>query len=171
MSDIYPHLLAPLELGGATLEDGATGHALITDAVHQAHGKILMQILHGGRYSRIPEPVAPSPIGLRFNPTTPRALSPNEILKTIEDFATCAQRARDAGYDGVEIMGSEGYLITQFISLRTNQREDEWGGNLENRLRLPIEVIRRTPQACGNDFHHPLSPVHAGPGGRRLVMG
>ena len=149
---ISPNESGRLGLGGATLEDGATGHTLITDAVHQAHGKILMQILHGGRYSRIPEPVAPSPIGSRINPTTPRALSPNEILKTIEDFATCAQRARDAGYDGVEIMGSEGYLITQFISLRTNQREDEWGGSLENRLRLPIEVIRRTRQACGDDF-------------------
>ncbi len=149
---ISPNESGRLGLGGATLEDGATGHTLITDAVHQAHGKILMQILHGGRYSRIPEPVAPSPIGSRINPTTPRALSPNEILTTIEDFATCAQRARDAGYDGVEIMGSEGYLITQFISLRTNQREDEWGGSPENRLRLPIEVIRRTRQACGDDF-------------------
>ena len=99
---ISPNESGSLGLGGATLEDGATGHALITDAVHQAHGKILMQILHGGRYSRIPEPVAPSPISSRINPTTPRALSPNEILKTIKDFATCAQHTRDAGYDGVK---------------------------------------------------------------------
>ncbi len=149
---ISPNESGSLGLGGATLEDGAKGHALITDAVHQAHGKILMQILHGGRYSRIPEPVAPSPISSRINPTTPRALNPVEILKTIEDFANCARRARDAGYDGVEIMGSEGYLITQFISLRTNQREDQWGGSLENRLRFPIEVTRKTRQACGEDF-------------------
>ncbi len=149
---ISPNAAGSLGLGGATLDDGTHGHALITDAVHQADGKILMQILHGGRYSRIPEPVAPSPIASRINPTAPRALGHGEILQTIEDFAICAQRARDAGYDGVEIMGSEGYLITQFISPRTNQREDDWGGSLENRLRFPIEVMRRTREACGDDF-------------------
>ncbi len=149
---ISPNAAGSLGLGGATLEDAGEGHRLITDAVHQEDGKILMQILHGGRYSRIPEPVAPSPIASRINPTAPRAMEHDEILQTIEDFATCAQRAREAGYDGVEIMGSEGYLITQFISLRTNQRDDEWGGSLENRLRFPIEIMRKTRQACGEDF-------------------
>ena len=149
---ISPNTAGSLGLGGATLADGGAGHSLITDAVHQADGKILMQILHGGRYSRIPEPVAPSPIASRINPTVPRALEHDEILQTIEDFAICAQGARDAGYDGVEIMGSEGYLITQFISPRTNQRQDQWGGSLENRLRFPIEVMRRTRETCGDDF-------------------
>ncbi len=149
---ISPNAAGSLGLGGATLDDGEAGHGLITDAVHQADGKILMQILHGGRYSRIPEPVAPSPIASRINPTAPRAMEHDEIMQTIEDFAACAQRARDAGYDGVEIMGSEGYLITQFISPRTNQRQDDWGGSLENRLRFPIEVMRRTRQVCGDDF-------------------
>ena len=149
---ISPNEAGSLGLGGATLEDGGDGHGLITDAVHQADGKILMQILHGGRYSRHPDAVAPSPIASRINPQAPRALSDGEILQTIEDFASCAQRARDAGYDGVEIMGSEGYLITQFISLRTNQREDDWGGGFENRIRFPIEVMRRTREACGDDF-------------------
>ncbi|MBT3332002.1 MAG: FAD-dependent oxidoreductase, partial [Rhodospirillaceae bacterium] len=115
-------------------------------------GKILLQVLHGGRYARRPDAVAPSAIASRINPITPRPLEGDEILQTIEDFAICAQHARDAGYDGVEIMGSEGYLITQFISTRTNQREDEWGGSFENRIRFPIEVMRRTREVCGKDF-------------------
>ena len=149
---ISPNDAGSLGLGGATLNDSGDGHRLITDAVHQAGGKILLQVLHGGRYSRHPDAVAPSPVASRINHHVPRALSNGEILQTIEDFASCAQRARDAGYDGVEIMGSEGYLITQFISLRTNQRDDDWGGSFENRIRFPIEVMRRTREACGDDF-------------------
>ncbi len=149
---ISPNDAGSLGLGGATLDDSGGGHRLITDAVHQADGKILMQVLHGGRYSRHPDAVAPSPIASRLNPHAPRPMSNGEILQTIEDFASCAQRARDSGYDGVEIMGSEGYLITQFISLRTNQRDDGWGGSFENRIRFPIEVMRRTREACGDDF-------------------
>ncbi|MBT7978140.1 MAG: FAD-dependent oxidoreductase, partial [Rhodospirillaceae bacterium] len=141
--------LSPLD---ATLDGKGDGHRLITDAVHQADGKILLQVLHGGRYARRPDAVAPSAIASRINPITPRPLEGDEILQTIEDFAICAQHARDAGYDGVEIMGSEGYLITQFISTRTNQREDEWGGSFENRIRFPIEVMRRTREVCGKDF-------------------
>ncbi len=149
---ISPNEAGSLGLGGANLDDGGDGHRQITDAVHQADGKILMQILHGGRYSRHPDAVAPSPIASRINPHTPRPLISSEIIQTIEDFASCAQRARDAGYDGVEIMGSEGYLITQFISLRTNQRDDDWGGSFENRIRFPVEVMRRTRESCGDDF-------------------
>lgn len=149
---ISPNEAGSLGLGGATLDDSGDGHRLITDAVHQAGGKILMQVLHGGRYSRHPDAVAPSPIASRINPHTPRPLSSGEIIQTIEDFASCAQRARDAGYDGVEIMGSEGYLITQFISLRTNQRDDDWGGSFENRIRFPVDVMRRTRETCGDDF-------------------
>jgi len=141
--------LGPLD---ATLDGKEDGHRLITDAVHQADGKILLQVLHGGRYARRPDAVAPSAIASRINPITPRAMEGDEILQTIEDFAICAQRARDAGYDGVEIMGSEGYLITQFISTRTNQRDDVWGGSFENRIRFPVDVLRRTREVCGKDF-------------------
>ena len=149
---IAPNAAGGLGLGGATLEESSAGHCLITDAVHQADGKILMQVLHAGRYSRQPGAVAPSPIASRINPQVPRALEHDEVLQTIEDYANCALQARDAGYDGVEIMGSEGYLITQFISTRTNQREDDWGGSFENRIRFPIEVMSRTREVCGNDF-------------------
>ncbi len=149
---IAPNAAGGLGLGGATLEESSAGHRLITDAVHQSDGKILMQVLHAGRYSRQPGAVAPSPIASRINPQVPRALEHDEILQTIEDYANCALQAREAGYDGVEIMGSEGYLITQFISTRTNQREDAWGGSFENRIRFPIEVMRRTREVCGDDF-------------------
>ncbi|MDP6567967.1 MAG: NADPH-dependent 2,4-dienoyl-CoA reductase [Alphaproteobacteria bacterium] len=152
---IAPNAEGSLGLGGATLHDDASaaaGHRLITDAVHQADGRIIMQVLHGGRYSRHDQSVAPSPIASPINPNKPRPLSDAEIRQTIEDYAACAELARDAGYDGVEIMGSEGYLITQFISLRTNQRDDEWGGSFENRIRFGVEVVRRTRQVCGDDF-------------------
>jgi len=128
------------------------GHRIITQAVHDAGGKILLQLLHAGRYSRHEGAVAPSAIKSRINPLQPRALSGEEINQTIEDFAVAASLARDAGYDGVEIMGSEGYLLNQFTAPRTNQRIDEWGGTPENRRRLPVEVVRRTRARAGRDF-------------------
>ncbi|MEQ9640018.1 MAG: NADPH-dependent 2,4-dienoyl-CoA reductase [Alphaproteobacteria bacterium] len=134
--------------------DGEHGgdHNVITKAVHDAGGKILMQVLHTGRYGQHPDCVAPSPIRAPINKFSPRALTSPEVTQTVEDFANCARLAREAGYDGVEIMGSEGYLLTQFMCPRTNQRDDEWGGSLENRCRLGIEVARRTREVCGDDF-------------------
>jgi 2,4-dienoyl-CoA reductase (NADPH2) len=127
-------------------------HRAIPQAVHDAGGRILLQLLHGGRYSKRPDVVAPSPIKSPINPRSPRELSGVEVGRTIEDFARGALLAREAGYDGVEIMGSEGYLITQFLCLRTNQRDDEWGGPLENRMRFPVEIVRRVRERCGRDF-------------------
>jgi 2,4-dienoyl-CoA reductase (NADPH2) len=127
-------------------------HRAIPQAVHDAGGKILLQLLHGGRYSKRPDVVAPSPIKSPINPRAPRELSGVEVRRTIEDFARGALLAGEAGYDGVEIMGSEGYLITQFLCPRTNQRNDEWGGPLENRMRFPVEIVRRVRERCGRDF-------------------
>ncbi|MBS0556413.1 MAG: FAD-dependent oxidoreductase [Proteobacteria bacterium] len=212
MSNPYPHLLAPLDLGFVTLpnrvlmgsmhtglEDhkrdfgklaayfaararGGVGlmvtggfspniagwlkplssrlsmpwhvapHKQIARAVHAGGGRICLQILHAGRYGYHPLSVAPSRIKAPITPFTPRALSSGGVERTIRDFVRCAQLAREAGYDGVEIMGSEGYLINQFLAERTNQRSDAWGGNLENRQRLPIEIVRRTREAVGRDF-------------------
>ena len=130
----------------------AEPHKLITHAVHEAGGKIALQILHTGRYAKQPQPVAPSAIAAPINPILPHALSAAEIEQTIQDFVQCAQLAQYAGYDGVEIMGSEGYLINQFIAQRTNHREDEWGGSYENRIRLALEIVQRTRQAVGEHF-------------------
>jgi 2,4-dienoyl-CoA reductase (NADPH2) len=127
-------------------------HRLVTDAVHAAGGKICMQILHTGRYAYHPFPVAPSALRAPINRFKPRALSTDGVRDQIADFARCASLARDAGYDGVEIMGSEGYLINEFLAPRTNQRTDEWGGSLENRARLALEVVRQTRAAVGRDF-------------------
>ncbi|EPG4959819.1 TPA: FAD-dependent oxidoreductase [Citrobacter amalonaticus] len=140
--------------GGATLNDAreVPHHRIITDAVHREGGKIALQILHTGRYSYQPQLVAPSAIQAPINRFTPHALSHEEILQLIEDFAHCAQLAREAGYDGVEVMGSEGYLINEFLALRTNQRDDEWGGDYTNRMRFAIEVVRAVRQRVGNDF-------------------
>ncbi len=124
-------------------------HRLLTDAVHAAGGKIALQILHAGRYAYHPLSVAPSALRSPITPFRPRALSRWGIRKTIAAYVRCARLAQRADYDGVEIMGSEGYLINEFVAPRTNHRDDEWGGALENRLRLPIEIVRRTRAAVG----------------------
>lgn len=127
-------------------------HRVIPEQVHDAGGRIVLQVLHSGRYGYHPNIVAPSPIKSPINRDTPRELTPADIERTIADYVTCCELARDAGYDGVEIMGSEGYLITEFLSPRTNHREDEWGGALENRLRFPAEVVRRVRERLGDSF-------------------
>jgi 2,4-dienoyl-CoA reductase (NADPH2) len=127
-------------------------HRKITHAVHAEGGRICMQILHGGRYSYHPLSVAPSRIKSPITPFTPRALTARGIERTIGDFVNCARKAQDAGYDGVEVMGSEGYLINEFLAERTNQREDDWGGSVENRQRFPVEIVRRMRAAVGRDF-------------------
>ena len=127
-------------------------HSLITEAVHNEDGKICLQILHTGRYAYSPNLVAPSAIQAPINPFKPKALSDEEIIKQIDDYVTTAVNAQKAGYDGVEIMGSEGYFLNQFIAERTNKRDDRWGGSYENRIRLPIEVVRQVREAVGDAF-------------------
>ena len=127
-------------------------HKKITDAVHSVGGKIAMQILHTGRYAYHPFAVAPSAIKAPITPFKPKALSKRGIRKTIADFVNCAKKAKQAGYDGVEVMGSEGYLINQFIVEKTNKRNDEWGGSFENRMRLPIEIVKGIRQATDENF-------------------
>ncbi|MEJ0040106.1 MAG: NADPH-dependent 2,4-dienoyl-CoA reductase [Gammaproteobacteria bacterium] len=127
-------------------------HRLVTKAVHAEGGRICMQILHAGRYGYHPFIVAPSRIKAPINRFTPSELEPGAIDEQIADFARSAQLAREAGYDGVEIMGSEGYLLNQFISPRTNQRTDDWGGSREKRSRFPLEIVRRVRAAVGADF-------------------
>jgi 2,4-dienoyl-CoA reductase (NADPH2) len=130
----------------------ARRHRRITSAVHEAGGKILLQILHAGRYAYHPLSVSASSIKAPINPFRPRRLSSRGVQSTIDDFARCALLAREAGYDGVEIMGSEGYLINQFLAPRTNKRSDAWGGTPEKRRRFPVEIVRRTRAAVGSDF-------------------
>ncbi|EMK3757154.1 NADPH-dependent 2,4-dienoyl-CoA reductase, partial [Providencia rettgeri] len=127
-------------------------HQHITNEVHQAGGKIALQILHAGRYGLHPALVAPSAIQAEIIPFSPKALTSDEVKKTIQDFVTTAKLAQRAGYDGVEIMGSEGYLINQFITKRTNHRDDEWGGSYANRIRFPIEIVRQVREAVGDNF-------------------
>lgn len=140
--------------GGAMLNDASQlpHHRTITDAVHQEGGKIALQILHTGRYSYQPNLVAPSALQAPINRFIPHALTHEEILTLIDDFARCAQLAREAGYNGVEIMGSEGYLINEFLAARTNQRDDQWGGDYANRMRFAVEVVRTVRQRVGKDF-------------------
>lgn len=211
MSNAYPHLLAPLDLGFTTLknrvlmgsmhtglEDGrdlsklaayfreraegdvglivtggfspnvagwvkpfagmmstsgaAKRHQVVTNAVHEAGGKIAMQILHTGRYAYHPLAVAPSRIQAPISPFKPFALSARGVERQIRAFVNSAVKAREAGYDGVEIMGSEGYLINQFLAQHTNKRTDQWGGDYSHRMRLPIEIVERTREAVGKDF-------------------
>lgn len=225
-AQLYPHLLAPLDLGFTTLknrvlmgsmhtglEDGrdlrklaayfreraegqvglivtggfapniagwakpfagtlstsgaARRHRVVTEAVHGAGGKIALQILHTGRYAYHPLAVAPSRLKSPISPFTPFELSSRGVERQIRAFVNCAVKAREAGYDGVEIMGSEGYFINQFLSAYTNQRTDEWGGDYSNRMRLPVEIVARTREAVGRDFIiiYRLSMIDLVPGG------
>ena len=124
----------------------------ISKAVHDAGGKIALQILHFGRYAYHPGLVGPSPIKAPISPMPPRELTTDEVKRTIDDFANCAKMAQVAGYDGVEVMGSEGYLINEFIAARTNQRTDEFGGSYANRMRFPVEIVRKVREAVGPNF-------------------
>lgn len=151
---IAPNPEGVLAPHGAILnhQDQLPFHQQITEAVHQADGKIALQILHAGRYAMHPALVAPSPIKSEITPFPPRELNRDEIQKTIDDFVNTAKLAQQAGYDGVEVMGSEGYLINQFITSRTNHRTDEWGGSYQNRIRFPIEIVKRIRQTVGEKF-------------------
>ncbi|EKN3848319.1 NADPH-dependent 2,4-dienoyl-CoA reductase [Yersinia enterocolitica] len=151
---IAPNKKGVVYQGASVLNDATQvpHHQIVTDAVHRAGGKIALQILHAGRYSYQKQPVAPSALQAPINPFAPQELSHDEVLQAIADFAHCAQLARLAGYDGVEVMGSEGYLINQFLTARTNQRNDEWGGDFTRRMRFAVEIVRAVRAATGPDF-------------------
>ncbi len=158
--------------GGAkmTTEAEAEQHREITSAVHAAGGRIAMQILHFGRYAHHPDLVAPSALKAPISGFTPNALTDAEVEETVEEFARAAELAQLAGYDGVEIMGSEGYLINEFIVSATNHRTDRWGGSYENRIRFPVEIVRRVRERVGSDFIliYRLSMLDLVPGGSTL---
>ena len=137
---------------GLYTADDIANHRTVTDRVHDAGGRIAMQVLHAGRYAYGKECVAPSAVKSPISPFTPHELDEAGIEKQIADIVTAASRAREAGYDGVEIMGSEGYLLNQFLVTHTNKRTDRWGGSYENRMRLPVEVVARVRAAVGSDF-------------------
>jgi 2,4-dienoyl-CoA reductase (NADPH2) len=151
---IAPNLRGRLEPRAAQLSFGwqLKRHRFVTDAVHTAGGRIALQILHAGRYAYHPLAVAPSAVRSPITPFKPRELTRWGVRRTIASFVRCAALAQRAGYDGVEIMGSEGYLINQFIARQTNFRTDEWGGTFENRIRLAVDIVRRTREAVGRDF-------------------
>lgn len=151
---IAPNAEGRLKPGAAMLtsETEAAPHRTVTDAVHAAGGRIALQILHAGRYGAHPDIVAPSPIQAPISPITPRELTDAEIERTIDDYARTAALAQAAGYDGVEIMGSEGYLINEFTARHTNRRDDRWGGSFEHRARFPVEIVRRVRAAVGERF-------------------
>nr|WP_255775038.1 NADPH-dependent 2,4-dienoyl-CoA reductase [Halomonas alkalisoli] len=140
--------------GAATLErsEQVVNHRGVVEAVHAEGGHICMQILHAGRYAYSPELVAPSPVQAPINPFAPRELTGEAVEGQIADYVRCAALAREAGYDGVEVMGSEGYLINQFLCLRTNHRSDEWGGAFDNRMRFAVEIVKGIREAAGEDF-------------------
>ncbi|AYF34458.1 NADPH-dependent 2,4-dienoyl-CoA reductase [Vreelandella alkaliphila] len=135
-----------------TDENQLAEHREVVEAVHEAGGHLCMQILHAGRYAYSPELVAPSALQAPINPFMPRELSSDDVEQQIDDYVRCAQLAQQAGYDGIEVMGSEGYLINQFICRRTNQRDDAWGGDFERRIRFPIEIVKRIRAAVGERF-------------------
>ena len=148
---VSPNFEGRVEQGAWVLDSAQqlSQHIPIVQAVHAAGGKIALQILHTGIYAKHDEIIGPSALRSVINPRQPRAFTVEQIEQTIEDFVNCAVLAQQAGYDGVEVMGSEGYLMTQFTASRTNKREDEWGGSLENRIRFPVEVVRRTRERVG----------------------
>ncbi|MFE8936202.1 FAD-dependent oxidoreductase [Streptomyces sp. NPDC007872] len=158
--------------GGAklTTAEEVTEHRVITDAVHREGGRIAMQILHFGRYAYHPALVAPSALKAPISPFVPNELTDDEVERTVEDYVRCAELAREAGYDGVEVMGSEGYLINEFIAAATNRRTDRWGGSYENRVRFPLEIVRRIRERVGEDFIlvYRLSMLDLVPGGSTL---
>lgn len=137
---------------GLFTDQDIANHKIVTDRVHDAGGKIAMQVLHTGRYAYSPDCVAPSAIKSPISPFPPKELDAEGIEKQISDIVTAVARAKEAGYDGAEIMGSEGYFINQFLVTHTNKRTDEWGGSYENRMRLPVEIVRRAREAVGTDF-------------------
>ncbi|NRR33160.1 NADPH-dependent 2,4-dienoyl-CoA reductase [Oxalobacteraceae bacterium] len=142
-----------LPFGGTlNFKGDVINHRRVTNAVHEEGGKILMQILHAGRYGYQPFVVSASEKKSPISPFKPRALSEAGIEQTIRDYARCAKLARQAGYDGIEVMGSEGYLLNQFLCVRTNMRNDRWGGSIENRMRLPVEIVKRIRATVGPDF-------------------
>lgn len=151
---IAPNEAGRVAKGGSVMdtEEEALHHRVVTEAVHKEGGKIAMQILHTGRYGYHDKIVGASNLRAPINMFKPHPLTEEEIWKTIDDFARCSELAKLAGYDGVEIMGSEGYLINQFIAKRTNNRTDEWGGSFENRIRFPIEIIKAVRKRVGTDF-------------------
>ncbi|WP_170588421.1 NADPH-dependent 2,4-dienoyl-CoA reductase [Ruegeria arenilitoris] len=151
---IGPNLEGSVLPGAAMMasDKDVANHSVVTDRVHQAGGKIAMQILHAGRYAYGPKCVAPSPVKSPISPFPPNELDEEGIEKQIGDIVNAAVLAQKAGYDGVEIMGSEGYFLNQFLVTHTNKRTDRWGGSYENRMRLPLEVVRRTREAVGTDF-------------------
>ncbi|RLU87484.1 NADPH-dependent 2,4-dienoyl-CoA reductase [Streptomyces griseocarneus] len=159
--------------GGAALttEAEAGRHRTVTDAVHREGGRIALQLLHFGRYAHHTDLVAPSALQAPISPYVPRALTDDEVEETVEDFVRAAALARHAGYDGVEIMGSEGYLINEFAAPATNHRTDRWGGSFENRVRFPVEIVRRVRERVGPDFVliYRLSMLDLVPGGSSLA--
>jgi 2,4-dienoyl-CoA reductase (NADPH2) len=166
------HAGRPMEHGATmTSAQDVRDHRLVTDAVHREGSRIVMQILHFGRYAKHSDLVAPSPLRAPINSLTPREMTADEVEQTVDDFTRAAELARDAGYDGVEIMGSEGYLINTFIAGCTNQRTDEWGGDARARMRFPLEIVRRMRARVGNDFLlvFRLSMLDLVPGGSTLA--
>ena len=151
---IAPNLEGAVYAGAAAMlgEDDIAFHRPITDAVHQNGARIVMQILHAGRYAYTPHCVAPSAIKSPISPFAPRALTSAEVSAQLDDFVAAARRARAAGYDGVEVMGSEGYFLNQFLVTHTNQRDDEWGGPYANRMQAPVQAVARIRAALGPDF-------------------
>ena len=152
---------------GLFSDEDIANHKIVTDRVHDADGRIAMQILHAGRYAYSKECVGPSAVKSPISPFAPQELDEAGIEKQIADIVTAAERAKQAGYDGVEVMGSEGYFLNQFLVTHTNKREDRWGGSYENRMRLPVEVVRRVREAVGPEFIviYRLSMIDLVPGG------